>query len=62
MIRRLFPYIDAGRWSGGTLSDTEGLAEAVEGWCICFQWFGFMIEIGAGRVEGRLEKREKAHG
>ena len=50
-MRRLFPYLSAGRWSGATLSAPTSRHEDVQGGCFCVQWLGFMIEIGAGRVK-----------
>lgn len=51
MIRHLIPRINAGRWSGGALTD-DGTPQGDEvvGLIVAIQWLGFMVEIGAGRV------------
>ncbi len=50
MIRHLIPRVEAGPWGGGTLSDPSGRTEEAAGFCLCVQWLGILIEIGAGRV------------
>lgn len=50
MLRHLTPRIDFGRWGGGALSWSGDQQDDVQGFCICIQWLGLMIEIGMGRV------------
>jgi hypothetical protein len=53
MIRHLIPRFSAGRWSGGTLTEPSSRTEQAEGFCLCIQWLGALIEIGIGRVSRR---------
>jgi hypothetical protein len=50
MIRALLPRFSAGRWGGGTLTDPSGRNEQADGFCLCVQWLGLIVEIGIGRV------------
>jgi len=50
MIRHLLPRFDWSGWGGASLTDPSGRTEWIDGWCLCIQWLGLMIEIGAGRV------------
>jgi hypothetical protein len=46
----LIPRFDFGRWGGATLTNPTGRNEQADGFCLCIQWLGLMVEIGAGRV------------
>lgn len=54
MIRHLIPRASFGRWGGAALTcDGSPQGDEADGWCLCVQWLGLLIEIGAGRVEAR---------
>ena len=56
LVRHLIPRIQASRWSGAALTRDPDPALAWEphddadGYCVCVQWLGLIIEIAAGRV------------
>lgn len=52
-IRHLLPRIAFPRWSAAALTDDgTPFGDEVYGRAFCFQWFGILVEIGAGRVRG----------
>lgn len=50
MIRHLIPRVSIGGWGGASLTEPEGRTEQADGYALCIQWLGVLIEIGAGRV------------
>lgn len=50
MRRHFKPRAEGGRWHGAALTRDSRGPDDVEGWVFCIQWFGILIEIGAGRV------------
>ena len=49
-LRHLIPRASAARWSGSALPDDTHHHDMAEGFCLCLQWLGLIIEIGTGRV------------